>query len=174
MAHDRVYADEGLGTVSGVVTSLPVGYTLGEKRIKDEITYRLCYNASSDSPAYPGHVLSAIPAQLVTADAGSYSMTVTTTSGTGNNVAAAVCHHATAATGAYFWGVTRGRLASGLVCNAALSASTGGFVAIDTTAGVGKITTMSLANAPIAQTFKSMTTGSTSPARTGDVFVFIE
>lgn len=169
----RIFAAGELGSISGTVGTLPAGAELGEKRIHNGLTHRLCYN-NGNSMAYPGHVLSAVPVMAATASVGSYSMTITTVSGTRNAAAAAVVHHATVATNHYFWGVTAGRLTSGLVCNAAVSASTGGLVTIDSNGGVAGITTMSLANPPVAMTLSSMTTGSTSPTRTGDVIVMLE
>lgn len=169
----QVYGAEGLGTVSGVVSALPAGCSLGDKREENGLVYRLCYNAGN-SAAYPGHAMSAVPIKAVTSGAGDYSMTVTTVSGAWNGVNACVVHNATATTGTYFWGVTKGRLTSGLVCNAAASASTGGAVTIDSAGGVAAVTTMSLSNPPIAITFASLTTGSTTPSRTGDVNVIIE
>lgn len=99
----RHMVDAGLGTVSAVVSSLPAGYTLGEARMESGQKYRLFYNAGN-SQISPGFCFT--PAT----SAGPYSITITTTSKTFDNVGAGVVYNATATTGTYFWGVVRGRV----------------------------------------------------------------
>jgi len=169
----RIFAAGGLGSISGVVATKPAGADMGEERWDNGIKYRLCCNASLGTPAYPGHVLSAIPSASVGAGNSMYSMTMTTVSGSLNGDACAVVHNATVPTGYYFWGATFGRLASGLICGQA-SASTGNAVGVDAAGYCGLISTMSLSDRPIAINLSSMITGLTSPTRTGDVQLVIE
>jgi len=99
MSYRQVYGDAGLGDLSGTVTSLPAGYTLGEIREEEGGTkrYRLMYNAGGAS----------IPSNSVVARIGSgtlYSVTVTTTSETGATLSAGVTEGAvTVPTDSYFW-----------------------------------------------------------------------
>lgn len=108
----RVYEGGGLGGISGTVASLPAGFVLGEQRWHDGILYRLVQNAATGTAVAPGQVAHAIP---VGGTAYSVSVSGTASQTFGAMAGAVVCHHATAATGYYFWGVTRGYLASGLI-----------------------------------------------------------
>lgn len=91
-----------LAQVSGVVASLPVGYTLGEERMFNGDIYRLLYNACNQQIS-PGHLVARNTGSA--AAAGPYSCTITTTTESLQYVAALV-KHATATTGTYFWGLT--------------------------------------------------------------------
>ena len=113
MGYRQTHADSGLGQISGVVSSLPAGYTLGEERMEDLKTYRLVYNAGG---AEVGQGYFATPLKT---GAGPFSMTVTTTSKTFAHIGAVLCEQATATTGTYFWGLVRGRSAVGVVGDAA-------------------------------------------------------
>lgn len=108
----KVYADEGLGSVSGVVSSLPAGYTLGQLRQEGVNTYKLAYNAGN-SQASVGYFLT--PAK---GGAGPYSLTVSSASKTFADIGAVYVHNATATTGTYFWGMVNGYSAKGLVGDA--------------------------------------------------------
>ncbi len=88
--------------ISAVVTSLPIGPALGNERVYNGVTYKLVYNAGN-SQAIPGRYLSPVPL-----DGGAYSVTITTTSDANHHLGAVVVHHATATTGTYFWGATKG------------------------------------------------------------------
>lgn len=115
-------ADAGLSGVSAVVTSLPLGYTLGMAREVDKVDYVLVHNAGNSEIA-PGKV-----AAPVLGGAGIYSLTVSTASKANNHIGGVVNNHATVATGGYFWGVKRGVVA-GLVGDSA-SIPTGSAFAI--------------------------------------------
>ena len=101
MSYERAHGDAGLGGISGVVSSLPVGYTLGEERLFEGIWYRLMYNAGN-SQANPGLVVAPLGV------GGPFSGTITTTSDGGQGYGAVVVKHATATTGTYFWGAFKG------------------------------------------------------------------
>lgn len=122
----RHFADAGLGSISAVVATLPAGYTLGEYRIEDGISYQLKLNAGN-SAINPGFVGAPAPLQ-----GGPHSITVTTVSKSYNNFGAVLNHHATVPTGYYFWGVRKGYVASGVATDAA-TATTGSalYVAAD-------------------------------------------
>lgn len=116
MGYRQTHADAGLGGVSGVVSSLPAGYVLGEERQeKDQDgniqVYRLVYNAGGEQ-AGPGYFMQRV------GSAGPFSMTVTTVSKTHAHIGAVLVEHATATTGTYFWGLVRGRSAQGVVGDA--------------------------------------------------------
>lgn len=113
MGFRQVHADEGLGSVSGVVGSLPAGYTLGEERMEDNKFYRLVYNAGG---AEVGQGYFATPLKT---GAGPFSMTVTTTSKSFAHVGAVLCENVTATTGTYYWGMVRGHSDTGVVGDAA-------------------------------------------------------
>lgn len=119
----RFFADSGLGSVSAVVATLPLGCTLGEERIESGVSYRLCYNAAANSELRPGRV--AAPQGL--ANASPNSVTVTTTSQGGHHIAGVVNMHSTVPTGYYFWGAQRG-LVGGL--SAVASAATGALLVV--------------------------------------------
>lgn len=135
-SYRQVMGDAGMGGVSAVVATLPAGYTLGEERQEEGIVYRLVYNASNSQIA-PGFVMS--PAGLY----GPYSGTVTTASKTHAHIGAVVVHNATATTGTYFWGATKGYLASGLVADA-VTLATGNAFYIALSGQVNGITTNSV------------------------------
>lgn len=108
----RVFAAGGLGSISGVVATLPAGAKLGEERWDNGLKFRLFFNAGN-SQINPGFAGSPRPV-----GGGAYSVTVTTTSKTGDHFGACVVHHATATTGTYFWGAVYGYLASGVAADA--------------------------------------------------------
>jgi hypothetical protein len=105
--------DAGLGDVgSATVTSLPLGYALGQQGHKDGVEYKLVFNAGN----------SAIPPGMVAglaAGNGVNSVTVSTAAQVFAEVGAVVNNSAASvATAAYFWGARKGYLASGLVASA--------------------------------------------------------
>lgn len=102
----RVFVGGGLGPISATVTSLPVGYTLGEERWENGIKYRLFYNDKTQ--AIPGNFMSPMPL-----NGGAYTVTVSTTSGSNNHIGACLVHNATALASSYFWGAVNGYIASG-------------------------------------------------------------
>lgn len=102
-----------LNTASGTTASLPAGAVLGMAREEDGIRFRLFYNAGN-SAINPG--FAATPRPI---GSGAYSVTVTSTSKTFDYFGACVVHHATVPTANYFWGATRGYLASGVAADAA-------------------------------------------------------
>jgi len=99
----HIYGDEGLGSPSGVVTSLPVGYALGEERVRDNIKYQLVYN-NGNSAIEPGNLCISTS---VVANQTLYSVTLTSVTESVAGIRGC-CHHATVATGSYFWMVRHG------------------------------------------------------------------
>lgn len=96
-------ADGGdLTGISGVVATLPAGYTLGEGRMYDGDMYRLVHNTCNQQ-VIPGYLVAANVGSA--AAAGPYSCTITTTTEVCKTVMGAV-KHATATTGTYFWALT--------------------------------------------------------------------
>lgn len=120
----RVFVGGGLGGISNTVTSLPAGYTLGEERWEGGVKYRLFYNDKTQIA--PGLVASPQAASL-----GPYSVSVSTTSGLNQHFGACVVHHATALASSYFWGVTQGYLASGLLATIHCLVTNGAIVISD-------------------------------------------
>ena len=104
-SENRFLADAGMGSISAVVATLPLGYTLGESRTVGNLRYRLVYNAGN-SQATVGSVVTAVQ----NGGAGPYSMTVSTVSQSFNHLGCAVVVNATATTGTYFWGAVEGRV----------------------------------------------------------------
>lgn len=101
MAYERAFGDGGLGGISGVVSSLPAGFSMGEVRWQNGIKYRLMHNAGN-SQINPG-----MACKHAEAGAGPYSVTVSTVTEAVTG-ARGVVLHATATTGTYFWGVVYG------------------------------------------------------------------
>ena len=101
---NRIYVGTDLGKVSGVVTSLPAGYVLGEERWEALKKYRLVFNAGGASGAI-GNVMASV------GSTGPYSVTVTTASDSNHHVNAVVVANSTATTGSFFWGLVQGRTA---------------------------------------------------------------
>lgn len=167
----QVFGSEGLGGISGVVTSLPVGFVLGEERQEGGISFRLVYNAGN-SQASPGFLLA-----RAFGGAGPYSMTVSTASDVNAHVGAVVCHHATATTGTYFWGAYRGYLASGLIAtgitqlagNASYMSTDGAVLPVTNTAASGLVHSGNMA---IGYTVISPS-GGTVAVRQGSVWIDI-
>ena len=152
---DRVFTGGELGKVSAVVASLPAGYVLGEERYENGVVFRLVYNAGN-SQISTGFLGSPIPLS-----GGAYSLTVSTASKTNAHGGAAVCHHATATTGTYFWGAVRGYLASGLVADA-VTLATGSAFYVGVNGQVNGITVNSTnvsANVPIGVVINGPTAG---------------
>lgn len=97
----RAYADAGLGGISSVVATLPLGATLGESRVVAGVKYRLVCNASTSAQQIPGSLLSPL------SSGGPYSI------GTGSSqlfahIGAALVVHATVPTANFFWGAVSG------------------------------------------------------------------
>lgn len=101
-ASNKFQVDAQLGGISSVVSSLPVGYNLGEIRTESNVVYKLCYNAGN-SQINPGWLGS--PAN---GSVGPNSLTISTASQKFHHYGAALVVHATATTGTYFWGAVRG------------------------------------------------------------------
>lgn len=118
----RHIVDAGLGSVSAVVATLPVGYTLGEIRHVSGVEYKLVHNAGN-SEIQPGMV-----AAPILALAGINSVTVSTLSQANNHIGGVVNVHATATTGSFFWGAIKG-VVGGLIGDSA-SIPTGSAFAI--------------------------------------------
>lgn len=119
----RHEVDAGMGGLSMVVATLPVAFTLGENRFDstNQQKFKLVFNAGN-SQINPGFAASPVPI-----GGGAYSVTVTSTSKTYNAIGAVLCHHATATTGTYFWGLVRGYVASGVAADAATLTTGAGF-----------------------------------------------
>lgn len=107
-----VRADAGLGSISATVTSLPLGYTLGDITYRNNRYYRLVFNAGN-SEIPPGFCAAPLGTGSIN------SVTISTAAGVDDHVGAGVCDNATVATSAYFWMLTRGVVSSGLVASAA-------------------------------------------------------
>lgn len=164
------FGDEGLGSISNTVTTLPPGVSLGERRVEGGIEYKLVYNDKTEIA--PGLVASPVPLS-----GGPYSVTVTTVTGLGNEAGMVVVHNATVPASSYFWGVTRGYLASGLVATGvtlatgfAIQVAAGGSVigvstnAVSSYAKSGGVAIGTVLNGP---------TAGTVAVRQGSVFVNI-
>lgn len=168
----RVYGDAGLGTVSSVVASLPVGYTLGEERQQDGVHYRLMYNAGGEQ-IDQGEIASPIAS-----GGGPYSATVTTVTDTANAYGAVVAHNATATTGTYFWGAFRGYPIP--LKGDSASHATGTSIMVGVDGGVATFVTFATAgaagqrnpNAVIGVVIGATATGTiTTDTRSGDVLI---
>lgn len=109
----QTHGDSGLGSISAVVGSLPVGYTLGESRMVNEVKYRLIYNSGGASAAV-GH---AMIRQTINQP---YSLTVTclTELITG---AVGVVQNATLTTDAYAWIAVQGHPVSCVASNISIA-----------------------------------------------------
>lgn len=132
-----VYGDEGVGSISGVITSLAGGYKLGERRHQDGVDYVLAYNKGT-SEAGQGMLLAATMGCGVLP----YSVTVTTVTESVNPAVVGWVQNATAPASTYFWMGVYGFPASLRASN--ISIATGVFVG---PAAAGKvITTNTTAN----------------------------
>lgn len=104
----RVMADAAFGGVSAVTSALPSSsvspVALGDAVFQSGIKYRLCCNASANSVANPGTILTPVN----NGGAGAYSMTVTLVSQTFCHIGAALVVHSTVPTGNFFWGAVAG------------------------------------------------------------------
>lgn len=129
MGYRQTHADGGLGSVSGVVSSLPVGYTLGEERAEGTNKYRLVYN-NGNSQASVGYVLVNDGSGV-----GPYSCTITSTAGTIPPKAVGVVKHATLTTGTYGWALVKGDAGKLVVSN--VSIATGALVEVKVGGVVG-------------------------------------
>lgn len=119
-----VLADAELGAISAVVSSLPAGYNLGDKRMYDGDLYRLMYNACNQQ-INTGYLVARNVGSA--AAAGPYSVTVSTTTEVAQHVCGMV-KHATATTGTYFWALTETMKNAVSVSTVTAIASTGVFV----------------------------------------------
>ena len=159
-SESRFWGDEGMGSISAVVASLPNGATLAEERIHSGVRYKLCYNAGN-SQILPGNLAAPV------SGGGIASVTVTMASQAGN-VGFVVCNHTTATTGTYFWGAFRGVVA-GLIGDT-VSIPTGNHIC------VGADGTVQLFNLNSVVSGKMdcgivITTVSNGGARTGSAYV---
>lgn len=159
---DRHYADAGLGGVSLTVASLPAGFNLGEGRIVDNASYRLCYNAGNSAIDQGKFATPAL------SGAGPASVTVSTVTNSNAHIGAVQVAHATVSTGYYFWGLVSGMSPVGAVAEAA-SAPTGSAFHIATD---GTITLMPQ-SVVTGKTIKGVviTTVSNGGAYSGKVYV---
>lgn len=144
MSRDRVHGDGGLGSVSGVVSSLPAGYTLGEEREEEGIAYRLMYNAGGEQ-VDQGLICSPASYRSGVAHAGPYSGTVTTTSDAAHAYGAVIAYNATATTDTYFWGAFRGYPLQ--VQGDSNSHATGTYIMVGVDGGVATAVTAATADA---------------------------
>lgn len=134
----ETFGDEGLGSISGTVSTLSPGVDLGEARMHNGAVYRVFYNAGN-SQISKGRCFVA----SVTVGNSPYSVTVSTVTETVFKVMGAVVH-STVPTGNYFWGVTSGGPVALLVSNVSVATNALLMVAADgnhtltatTTAGV--------------------------------------
>lgn len=155
-------ADAGLGPISAVVTSLPLGYTLGMAREFDRNDYILAFNAgNSEIPA--GGVASPI-----LGGAGVYSVTVSTASQGNDHIGGVAVQHTTVPTAAYFWGCRRGVI-SGMIGDSTVSIPTGNFLAVGDNGTVG-LMPQSLVTGKVVMGVV-LTTISNGGARTGNAYV---
>lgn len=173
----RVYGDAGLGSVSGVVSSLPAGYTLGEERQEAGVWYRLMYNAGGEQ-VDQGLICSPFSYRSGVAHAGPYSGTVTTTSDAAHAYGAVVAHNATATTDTYFWGAFRGYPiplsggASSHATNTDICVGVDGGVSTFVTAATAGAVGQRNPNAIIGRVIGATTTGTiTTDTRSGDVAI---
>lgn len=154
----QVFGSPGLGEVSATVSSLPVGYVLGEERLDGGINYRLCYNAGNSQ------ISVGFMSQRVFGGGGPFSMTVSTVADVNAHVGAVLAHNATVPTGHYYWGAYRGYIASGLIAttitqlagNASRLSTDGAVLPVTSTAASALVAS---ANMAIAFTVISPTAG---------------
>jgi hypothetical protein len=164
--------DAGLGSVSAVVSSLPVGYTLGQTRVvlnsTGAIKYKLVHNAGNSQ------ISQGMVASPAAGSVGPYSVTVSTASKSNMHIGAAICVNVTATTGTYFWGAVNGRV-GGLLADVT-SIPTGSALYIAANGSVELMPqSVVTGNTPIginlgASATKTVTTGTLS----GDCYVVIE
>lgn len=100
--YSRHMVDAGLGSISAVVSSLPAGYTLGERRVVGNVEYKLAFNAGN-SEVTPG--LIATPAA---GSVGAHSLTVSSASQLFHQFGAGLVVHSTLTTGTYGWVAVKG------------------------------------------------------------------
>ena len=165
----HVYGDGGMAALSAVVSSLPLGYNLGDRRV-DPATgyeYRLVYNAGTTQ------ISTGFFATPAAGSVGLNSVTVSTASNSNHHLGAVVCHNATATTGTYFWGMKYGK--PGGVSGQTQSIVTGSAFFISVNGEVDKATTVATAlagNVTIGVNLGGSATATiTTGAQSGDVFV---
>lgn len=117
-------ADAGLSEISAVVSSLPVGYNMGERREYNGDIYRLCYNMSNQQ-VLPGYLVCANIGSALAA--GPYTCTISTVTEVNQTVIGAV-KHATATTGTYFWALTETIVNSTTLSGVTVIASNGVYI----------------------------------------------
>lgn len=162
-----IFAEGGLGSVSGTVATLPAGAAMGMERWHDGKMYRLFCNASNQTLAKGAGF--ARSAGSAAGGVGPYSVTVTTTTESLTGVAGA-CEHATVSTANYFWGVVWGHPVALLQSN--ISVATDAYV---TPAADGKFTLTTTASHKVALNMGDSSTGTaTTDAVSGRFFVFFE
>lgn len=98
----QFFADAGLGGISSVVSSLPLGYSLGDERTVNSVQYRLVHNAGN-SQINPGFL--GTPAN---GSVGPHSITISSASQKFHHMGAALVVHATLTTGSFGWGAVKG------------------------------------------------------------------
>ncbi len=157
----RVIADEGMGSISAVVGTLPAAFNLGEAREYNRVEYVLCHNAGN-SEIGAGRV-----ATPILAGAGPYSMTVSTASQGNNHIGGVVVQNTTVPTANYFWGAKRGLIA-GMVGDS-VSIPTGNAMAIGDNGSI-QLMPQSVVTGKVAFGLV-ITTVSNGGARSGTCFI---
>lgn len=155
---NRFFAEDF--SVSATVATIPVGCTLGEERISNGVTYKLCYNAGT--AAIPqGHIASPMLANCTPA-----SVAVSTLSRTQHHIGGVVACNTSVSAGLYFWGARKG-VVGGMVGDAA-SLPTGSYLII----GAGGTVTLCPASAVTGAAFGIViTTVSNGGTATGNCYV---
>jgi hypothetical protein len=122
MPFRTIYGDDGLGTLTGTATSLPVGVTLGEVRWNDLGTkkYRLMYNASGASIPTGGVFAKVSTGSPYSAITGTTETGATTVLGCNDSLTSGCV---TIPTASYFWGCVYGHPVGLLASN--ISVGTG-------------------------------------------------
>lgn len=162
---ERFFADEGLGSVSATVATLPNGCNLGEERINAGIRYRLCYNGGTAAIAQ-GKVASPVPIANQTIG----TVCVSTTSRSFHHMGAVVAVNTSVSAGAYFWGAYKG-IVGGMVGDAA-SLPTGSLICVGDSGAITLFPAGSTATGwiPVGFVITSVSNGGTA---TGNCFIDI-
>lgn len=158
---ERFFADAGLGSVSATVATLPVGCTMGEERVHEGITYRLCYNAGTAAIAQ-----AKVASPVCLANCGIGSVAVSTLSNHGDHIGVVIARNTSVSAGLYFWGAARGEVGAAIMEDA--SAPTGTLVSVGN-AGVLQIASVASSRLAIGFVKTTVSNGGTA---TGNVIFF--
>jgi hypothetical protein len=115
MGYRQTFGDAGLGSVSNIVSSLPAGYTLGERRREGAEEYVLIYNSGGASATIGNAMVGGV------GGVGAYSASVTTPANSTPPLALGCVKHATVTTGSYAWLLTRGDAGKLVVSNVSIA-----------------------------------------------------